>query len=82
MDALTAAILHALADEPGAGGMSLPRLGKRLGQGASVLLRQLALMGEASVGGVAGPGWVRVLREDERWVVHLTEAGRQAAQAA
>lgn len=82
MDPLSAAILQALAEAPGAGGMSLPRLGKRLGQGASVLLRQLALMSDAPVGGVAGPGWVRVVREDERWVVHLTDTGRQAARAA
>jgi len=77
MDELTAAILHALADESGADGMSLPRLGKRLGQGASVLLRHLALMGDAPVGGVAGPGWVRVVRDGDRWIVHLTDAGRQ-----
>jgi FdhD protein len=81
MDELSAAILQALAEAPGPDGMSLPRLGKRLGQGASVLLRHLALMGDAPVGGVAGPGWVRVVREDDRWVVHLTDAGRQAARA-
>ncbi|MDQ7974044.1 MAG: hypothetical protein REJ24_15845 [Rhodocyclaceae bacterium] len=81
MDELTVAILRALAEDPGPAGMSLPRLGKRLGQGASVLLRQLARMGDAPVGGVAGPGWVRVVREDDRWTVHLTDAGRQAARA-
>lgn len=82
MDELAVAILRALAEESGPAGMSLPRLGKRLGQGASVLLRQLTLMGDAPVGGVAGPGWVRVVREEDRWVVHLTDAGRQAAGAA
>lgn len=77
-DALALAILRELAAAPGEGGMSLPRLGKRLGQGASVLMRQLTLMGDAAVGGVAGPGWVRVVQTDDRWVVHLTDAGRAA----
>ena len=31
-DAFSIAILRALAEAPGEGGMSLPRLGKRLGQ--------------------------------------------------
>ncbi len=84
-DAFAAAILRALAeapaDGPGAGGMSLPRLGKRLGQGASVVMRQLTLMGDAAIGGVRGPGWVRVVQLDDRWVAHLTDAGRVAALA-
>ena len=79
-DAFSIAILRALAEAPGQGVMSLPRLGKRLGQGASVVMRQLALMGDAAIGGVRGPGWVRLVQLDDRWVVHLTEAGR--AQAA
>lgn len=73
---LAAAILRELAEAPAEGGMSLPRLGKRLGQGVSVLMRQLALMGDAVIGGVRGPGWVRVVQLDERWVAHLTPAGR------
>lgn len=77
-ETLAAAILRALAEAPGEGGVSLPRLGKQLGQGASVLMRQLTLMGDAAVGGTAGPGWVRVVQLDDRWVVHLTEAGRAA----
>jgi hypothetical protein len=83
--AFAAAILRALAqapaDGPGGGGMSLPRLGKRLGQGASVVMRQLTLMGDAAIGGVRGPGWVRVVQLDDRWVAHLTDAGRVAALA-
>ncbi|WP_341887723.1 hypothetical protein [Variovorax sp. YR752] len=75
-DAFFIAILRALAEAPGEGGMSLPRLGKRLGQGASVVMRQLTLMGDATLGGVRGPGWVRVVQQDERWVAHLTDAGR------
>ena len=75
-DAFSIAILRALAEAPGEGGMSLPRLGKRLGQGASVVMRQLTLMGDATLGGVRGPGWVRVVQQNERWVAHLTDAGR------
>ncbi|MES2250874.1 MAG: hypothetical protein V4645_26620 [Pseudomonadota bacterium] len=75
-DAFSIAILRALAEAPGEGGMSLPRLCKRLGQGASVVMRQLTLMGDAALGGVRGPGWVRVVQLDDRWVAHLTDAGR------
>ena len=75
-DAFSIAILRALAEAPGEGGMSLPRLGKRLGQGASVVMRQLTLMGDAALGGVRGPGWVRVVQLADRWVAHLTDAGR------
>jgi hypothetical protein len=78
-DSFPAAILRALAEAPGDGGMSLPRLGKRLGQGASVVMRQLTLMGDAAIGGVRGPGWVRVVQLDDRWVAHLTDAGREMA---
>lgn len=81
-ETLAAAILRAVAEAPGEGGVSLPRLGKQLGQGASVLMRQLTLMGDASVGGVPGPGWVRVVQLDDRWVVHLTDTGRAALEAA
>ena len=78
---LAEALLRVLVEGPVDVGVSLPRLGKRLGQGASVLMRQLTLMGDATLGGVAGPGWVRVVQEDGRWVVHLTEAGRARALA-
>ncbi|SFE57901.1 FdhD protein [Paracidovorax wautersii] len=83
------ALLQALAEEGVDGGgddvaVSLPRLGKRLGQGVSVLMRQLSLMGEAVIGGMPGPGWVQVREEGGRWTAQLTEAGRAfvAAQAA
>jgi hypothetical protein len=76
LDPLAVAILRELAAAPGAAGMSLPRLGKRLGQGASVLMRVLSALGHARIGGVAGPGWVRVVQEDERWTATLTDAGR------
>ena len=79
MNALSAALLRELAAEPDGAAVSLPRLVKRLAQGASVLMRQLALMGEASVGGAPGPGWVHVAVEDGRWLARLTPAGRAAA---
>jgi hypothetical protein len=59
--------------------MSLPRLAKRLGLGVSVVMRQLSLMGDAVIGGQAGPGWVRVEQTEDRWVAYLTEAGRSTA---
>lgn len=69
------ALLRVLAesDQP----VSVPRLGKRLGLGASVVMRTLTLMGDAVLGGQAGPGWVQLRCEDERWLASLTAAGRQ-----
>ena len=76
LDELSAAILRELAAAPGDAGMSLPRLGKHLGLGASVLMRSLSAMSHARIGGVEGPGWVRVTQVEERWNATLTEAGR------
>jgi hypothetical protein len=81
-DPFAMAILAELAAGPPTGGMSLPRLAKRLELSVSVVLRQLSLMGDAVIGGQAGPAWVHVVQTEERWVVHLTEAGRSAAAAA
>ena len=80
LDELSAAILRELATAPGDAGMSLPRLGKHLGLGASVLMRSLSAMGHARIGGVDGPGWVRVTQVEERWNAALTEAGRAFCQ--
>ena len=77
LDELPLAILRELASAPGDAGMSLPRLGKQLGLGASVLMRALSAMGHARISGVEGPGWVRVTQEEERWTAALTEAGRE-----
>ena len=76
LDELSIAILNELAAAPGEAGMSLPRLGKHLGQGASVLMRSLAAMSHARIGGVEGPGWVRVTQVEERWNAALTGTGR------
>ena len=73
---LALTILQALAECGGAGTLvALPRLGKRLGASASVLLRELALMGDAPVAGQAGLGWVRLSQQDGRWSVALTPQG-------
>lgn len=77
LDALPAAILRELATAPNDAGMSLPRLGKHLGLGASVLMRALSAMSHARLGGVDGPGWVRVSQIDDRWTAALTQAGRE-----
>ena len=81
LDPLSRAILLALAAAPRDGGVSLPRLGKQLGQGASVLMRQLTMMGDATLAGVRGPGWVRVVQLDDRWVVHREAPGRAVVAA-
>jgi len=77
LDPLPAAILRELAAAPGEAGMSLPRLGKHLGLGASVLMRALSAMSHARIGGVDGPGWVRVTQVEDRWTAALTAAGRE-----
>lgn len=78
---LAAALLLALAEEGVDKAVSLPRLGKRLQLGVSVLLRELALMGSARLGPRAGPGWVAVEQDGERWLARLTPAGAEAAAA-
>ena len=75
-DDLSAAILRELASAPPHAEISLPRLGKKLGVGVSVLMRRLSLMGPASLGGAAGPGWVRVTQWEDRWTAALTDEGR------
>ena len=73
-------ILRALAqDLSGDNGMSLPRLGKHLGQSASVLMRELTHLSDATLAGQRGPGWVRVVQEEGRWVAHITAQGMAAA---
>ncbi len=70
-------ILQELATAPADDGLALPRLGKRLGLEASVLMRELTLVGDAAIGGVRGPGWARVVLLEGRWVAHITLAGRE-----
>jgi hypothetical protein len=69
--------LQALAELDGGKGVSLPRLAKRTGLRVSVLLRLFTLLSDARVGDSVGPGWVRlVLEEDGRWMASMTAAGR------
>ena len=77
---LALAVMRELAQAPAPQSMSIPRLGKRLGVSASALMREIAHLGEAVVGGQAGPGWVRLTQEDPRWMVFLTEPGRQQCE--
>lgn len=62
-------------------GVALARLAKRLDERVSVLLREGTALGDATIAGVRGPGWVRLACDDAgRWTAHLTPAGREAAQ--
>lgn len=79
MSELTEPLLAMLAGEPG--GVSLPRLCKRLGVRMSVLLRELAWIGEDPIGAHPGPGWVRVEARGESRVAVLTQAGRERLDA-
>ena len=55
--------------------VALTRLAKRLDQRVSVLLREFTALSDASLGGVAGPGLVRLACDEAgRWTVALTEA--------
>lgn len=65
--------LHELA--PGGEPVPLTRLAKRLDQRVSVLLREFTALGEACVGGVPGPGRVRLACDAAgRWTVALVLA--------
>lgn len=73
-----AELLSALGDctEP----VPLTRLAKRLDARVSELLREFTPLSDARIGGLAGPGWVRLHCDDTgRWTVTLTDAGRQQA---
>lgn len=76
---LAVGVLLELAKVPPPGIMSLPRLAKRLGVGASVLLRVLSQLGDAEIAGEQGPGWVKVTQTEDRWLLQLTPQGQQIA---
>ncbi len=78
-DDFTAALLAALAELDAPQGVSLPRLAKHLDLPGSAILRRLALLGDAVLGGRPGPGWVRVAQDGDRWLARLTDAGRARA---
>ena len=71
-----AELLRELGDAAEA--VPLTRLAKRLDARVSELLREFTPLSDARIGGVAGPGWVRLHCDDTgRWTVTLTDAGRQ-----
>ena len=74
---LTRALLSELAAHPG--GLSLPRLCKRLGVRMSVLMRELAWLDDTPIGGEPGPGLVRVERRGERDVAVLVVRDRSGS---
>jgi len=72
-----AALLRLLLELDGGEGVALARLAKRLDERVSVLLRRLTALSDASLRGVAGPGWVRLACDDGgRWRVWVTERVR------
>ncbi|NYZ63751.1 hypothetical protein [Luteimonas deserti] len=71
------ALLVTLAAAPD--GVSLPRLCKQLDIRMSVLLRTLAYLGEASLGGRRGPGWVELVDIGARRHARLTDVGHAMA---
>ena len=76
-----AALLRLLLELDEGRGVALARVAKRLDERVSVLLRQGTALGDAVIGGVPGPGLVRLVCDDAgRWTAHLTPAGREAAQ--
>lgn len=75
IDAFSARILQVLQADSGQTGVSVPRLGKALGCSASVVMRQLTLIGD-----VCGMGWVTVTPDADRFMVRLTDAGAKAAR--
>ena len=70
--------LAVLAELDTGTGVALTRLSKRLNASVSVLMREFTLLSDAKLGGVAGPGYVRLALDEKtgRWLAHLTDAGR------
>jgi hypothetical protein len=72
------ALLRLLLELDEGEGVALARLAKRLDERVSVLLRELTALSDARLGGVPGPGLVRLACDDGgRWRVWLTDAGRR-----
>lgn len=74
---LALAILRELARPGLQDGLALPALSKRLGLGASAVLRELSALGDMPLGGGRrGPGWARTWQQEGRWMAALTDEGR------
>lgn len=67
------ALLRALAADGGE--VSLPKLCKRLGLRMSVLMRMLAVLGDAPIGDAPALGYVAVRDDGERQLARITERG-------
>ena len=81
LDGLEAAALALLARLDTGDGVPLTRLAKQLDQRVSVLMRTFTHLGDARLGGVAGPGFVRMAEAEGRWRAWITPAGRAFQEA-
>ena len=82
LDGLEAAALALLAQLDTGDGVPLTRLAKQLDQRVSVLMRTFTHLSDARLGGVAGPGFVRMAEDEGRWRAWITPAGRACQEAA
>jgi len=65
-------LLRLLKELDDGNGVALTRLAKRLDQRVSVLLRELTALSDARLGGVPGPGLVRLACDDAgRWTAAI-----------
>lgn len=73
---MQAELLQALLElAPGGEPVPLTRLAKRLDRRVSVLLRELTALSDARLGGVPGPGLVRLACDEAgRWTVARVRA--------
>ena len=76
LDDLEAAALARLAELDTGDGVPLTRLAKQLDQRVSVLMRTFTMLSDARLGGVAGPGFVRIAEDEGRWRAWATPAGQ------
>lgn len=81
LDELETAVLARLAELDTGDGVPLTRLAKQLDQRVAVLIRTFTLLSDARLGGVAGPGYVRLGEDEGRWRAWITPAGRATAEA-
>jgi len=81
LDDLETAVLAKLAELDTGDGVPLTRLAKQLDQRVAVLIRTFTMLSDARLGGVAGPGLVRLGEDEGRWRAWVTPAGRAATKA-
>ncbi len=76
LDDVEAAALALLTELDAGDGVPLTRLAKQLDQRVSVLMRAFTHLSDARLGGVTGPGFVRMAETEGRWRAWVTPAGR------